>query len=79
MKAGTGNVASASTSHAYISKCSVDGLATRKSAEPRPIEVTAIAPIRASSIDITGIDLAKFGIIAIRVMRGTDVIRRWDA
>jgi hypothetical protein len=31
------------------------------------------------SINLTGIDLQKFGIIAIRVMCGTDVIRRWDA
>jgi hypothetical protein len=33
------------------------------------------AIIRASAIDLDGIDFAKFGIVAIRVMRGTDIVR----
>jgi hypothetical protein len=50
---------------------------------PRAIEAIAGATIRVDSIDplisLPRMSLAKFGITAIRVMRGTDVIRGWDA
>jgi hypothetical protein len=46
-------------------------------AKPRPIEVTAIAPIRSSAIEVDGIDFEMFGITAIRVMRGNEVVSTW--
>ncbi|WP_256437672.1 hypothetical protein [Bradyrhizobium sp. CCBAU 53421] len=37
--------------------------------------VQAIAPIE--TIDLDGIDMAKFGVIAFRVISGDRVIREW--
>ncbi len=35
--------------------------------------------IRADAIDLTSIDLARFGIVAISVMSNNRVIRHWHA
>lgn len=43
----------------------------------RPVSQMPCAMIRANAIDLDTIDLAKFGVIAVRVMRGTDVLREW--
>lgn len=59
-----------STHHPSIRECDVDEFSVT-SAPP------AFAMIRADAIDLDTIDLAKFGVIAVRVMRGTDVLREW--
>lgn len=38
-----------------------------------------ISTLRADAIDPDGINLRRFGIIAVRVMRGTQVLRTWAA
>jgi hypothetical protein len=37
------------------------------------------AIIRASAIDLDTIDFSTFGIVAIRVMRGTEIMQEWNA
>jgi hypothetical protein len=50
----------------------------RKAAGTLPTIRTPIAIIRANTLDLDdGIDFRKFGITAIRVMSGTDVLRAW--
>jgi hypothetical protein len=43
---------------------------------PSPVEMPTI---RSDALDLTGIDLAKFGITAIRVMSNNRVVRQWHA
>jgi hypothetical protein len=51
-------------------------LGLHKRASPAPMPNGETGPCKVSH---DGIDLAKFGITAIRVMRGTDVVRAWNA
>ncbi|MFB9266007.1 hypothetical protein ACFFWD_23105 [Bradyrhizobium erythrophlei] len=45
---------------------------------PRPIQMP-IAIFRAGTLDLDSIDFKLFDITAIRVLRGTDGVRAWDA
>ncbi|MDI3561299.1 hypothetical protein [Bradyrhizobium sp. Arg816] len=63
------NETSPSTHYRAMEGCNVDA----------PVSRLPCAMIRASAIDLTGIDLARFGIVAISVMSNSRVIRHWHA
>lgn len=63
------NETSPSTHYRAIEGCDVDA----------PVSRLPCAMIRASAIDLMGIDLARFGIVAISVMSNSRVIRHWPA